>query len=182
MTNDLIGFSSIVTIVHICLKPNQLIKSIHCKFRSPKTLVSSSLYPHLSYDYKVSNGGPNAQNPPEKTLCISEALNVRTLEKSFKRGWCIWLSFYAVHTYQSCPGSFGCEMTWHSQCQMPCWTPPIAYLLYLTLFRLCNFKFLKKESCNLDKKYSVSQYLHLGLLLSHPRTYKLFHTLFKNAL
>lgn len=99
-------------------------------------------------------------------------IECKDLEKLFQWESCIWPSFYATQTYWFCPGSFGCEATWHRHCQMPCWTLHRPYLLYLTLFWLCDFKFLKKESWNLNKKFSANQNLHLGSLLSHPSTYK----------
>lgn len=105
------------------------------------------------------------------TESMCEALYRRTLEKSLRWGWGIWVLCSSYFSILS--GNFG---VWSSLIRIPpnVFTElPTPHLLYLTLFRVCNFTFLKKKSCDLEKKFSVNQYLHLGSLLSCPRPYEL---------
>lgn len=75
-----------------------------------------------------------------------------------------WLSFYTAHIYGSCPGSFGCEVTWHRHCQMSFWTPETSYLLHLLYLRFFRAKFHVNKTCFLGKTSSVSQCLHLRII------------------
>lgn len=107
-----------------------------------------------------------------------------TLERPFKQEWCyltIWRSYYTVYMHQSCPGSYGCELTCTSKVLQD---PRYATSAVFALFRALQLKFSQKEIMLLWLNILSGPVFafrdHSSPVQQLPNC--LFHNLFKNVL